>query len=293
MTETIGFIGLGTMGREMARNLIAAGFIVRAYDLLPENIEKAVAFGAFGCSSVSDAAGGASATISMLPNTADVEGVLYGGDGLLSAPPTGGLIIDMSTIAPDAVRKMHGACAGAGLSFVDAPVSGGPQGARDGTLTIMAGGEPEAFSRAKPFLAAMGSTITHVGPAGAGQTVKLCNQLICALNIQAICEALSVARAAGIDLPQLRDVLMGGSAASWMLDRLGPMMIEEDPRAGFRIDLMVKDLFLANELARDLSIPVPATALVTNHYMEARAHGEGINGNQALYRVYNRMANRS
>jgi 2-hydroxy-3-oxopropionate reductase len=292
MTQTVGFVGLGTMGREMARNLVEAGFIVRAYDLLPENIERAVAFGALACGSVSEAAKGASATISSLPNTGDVEGILYGENGLLAAPPSGRLLIDMSTIAPEAVRRMHAVCAGADLSFVDAPVSGGPQGARDGTLTIMAGGELEAFRRAMPFFSAMGSTITHVGAAGAGQTVKLCNQLICALNLQAICEALSVARAAGIDLPKLRDVLMGGSAASWMLDRLGSMMIDEDPTAGFRIDLMLKDLFLANDLARELNIPVPATALVTNHYMEARAHGEGFNGNQALFRVYNRMANR-
>jgi 2-hydroxy-3-oxopropionate reductase len=292
MKEVVGFVGLGTMGKEMARNLIEAGFTVRVYDLLPENIEKVVALGALGCSSVADAARGAAATVSMLPNTPDVEQILYGEGGLLAAPPPGGLIIDMSTIAPDAVRKMHRACSEAGLSFVDAPVSGGPQGASEGTLTIMAGGEPEAFERARPFLLAMGSVIAHVGLAGAGQTVKLCNQLICALNIQAICEALSLARAAGLDLAQLRDVLLGGSAASWMLDRLGPTMIESDPRAGFRIELMLKDLFLVNELARDLSIPVPATALVTNHYLEARAHGEDANGNQALFRVYDRMANR-
>jgi len=155
----------------------------------------------------------------------------------------------------------------------------------------MAGGEPEAFERAKPVLDAMGTTVTHVGQSGAGQTLKLCNQLICGINIQAICEALALARASGIDLALLRKVLMAGSAGSWMLDKLAPSMIDRDTKAGFRIDLMLKDLKLVQELASDLAVPLPATALVTTQYLDARAHDEGSNGNQALFTVYDRMTN--
>jgi 2-hydroxy-3-oxopropionate reductase len=157
----------------------------------------------------------------------------------------------------------------------------------------MAGGKAEAFARARDIFAAMGTTITHVGTTGAGQTVKLCNQLVCGINLQAICEAIALGRASGIDLDVLRSVLLGGSAASWMLDKLGPAMIEGNDKAGFRIDLMLKDLRLVQQQAQALSVPLPATALLTNQYMEARAHGEGANGNQALFRVYDRMTNQS
>ena len=153
----------------------------------------------------------------------------------------------------------------------------------------MAGGDAAAFEAAAPYFAAMGTTITHVGDSGAGQTVKLCNQLICGINIQAICEALALGRAGGVDLHQLRKVLLGGSAASWMLDKLGPAMIDGDAAAGFRIDLMLKDLRLVQQQAQAQNVPLPATALVTTQYVDARAHGEGGNGNQALFRVYDRM----
>ena len=139
----------------------------------------------------------------------------------------------------------------------------------------------------------MGTTITHVGASGAGQTVKLCNQLICGINIQAICEALALGRASGVDLDVLRRVLLGGSASSWMLDKLGPAMIAGDVGAGFRIDLMLKDLRLVQEHAQALNVPLPGTGLVTSQYVDARAHGEGANGNQALFRVYDRMTNQS
>jgi 2-hydroxy-3-oxopropionate reductase len=155
----------------------------------------------------------------------------------------------------------------------------------------MAGGTELAFAQARPILAAMGSTVTHVGASGAGQTVKLCNQVMVAINLQSCCEALALARASGVDLDQMRQVLLGGSAASWMLDRLGPAMIAGDASAGFRIDLMLKDLRLVGEMAQSLSVPLPATSLATSQFLEARAHGEGGNGNQALFRVYDRMTN--
>jgi 2-hydroxy-3-oxopropionate reductase len=285
----VGFIGIGTMGREMALNLAKAGHRVTAYDVRREAAQALASAGIRAADSVAEAAVGADVVITMLPDTPDVEAVVYGDGGLLAQPPKGKLVIDMSTIAPESVRRMHADLAQVGVAFVDAPVSGGPQGAKTATLSIMAGGDAAAFERARPFFAGMGTTITHVGASGAGQTVKLCNQLICGVNIQAICEALALGRAAGMDLGKLRQVLMGGSAASWMLDKLGPAMIEGDASAGFRIDLMLKDLRLVQQQAQAQNVPLPATALVTTQYLDARAHGEGGNGNQALFRVYDRM----
>jgi 2-hydroxy-3-oxopropionate reductase len=290
---TVGFVGLGTMGREMALNLLKAGFAVCAYDVRKGAIDDLVAQGATGAQSPADAARDADIVISMLPDTPQVEEIVYGEGGLLSALPRGRLLVDMSTISPVAVRRMHADLKAAGVAFLDAPVSGGPVGAKNASLSIMAGGDKEAFLRAEPYFRAMGTTITHVGEAGAGQTVKLCNQLVCAINLQAICEALALGRASGVDLDQLRNVLLGGSAASWMLDKLGPAMIAGDASPGFRIDLMLKDLRLVQEQALSLSVPLPGTALVTSQYVEARAHGEGTNGNQALFRVYDRMTNQA
>lgn len=289
----VAIIGIGTMGREMALNLAKAGHQVSAFDLQPLAVQALAPHGIRAGASIADASHGAAAVITMLPDTPDVEAVVYGEGGLLANPPSGRLIIDMSTIAPGAVRRMHADLEKIGVAFIDAPVSGGPVGAKNASLSIMAGGDAAAFAKAERFLAAMGTTITHVGASGAGQTVKLCNQLICGINIQAICEALALGRAAGVDLEQLRQVLMGGSAASWMLDKLGPQMIAGDTAAGFRIDLMLKDLRLVAQQAAETGVPLPATALVTSQYLDAREHGEGSNGNQALFRVYDRMTARA
>jgi len=293
MIKTIGFIGLGTMGRHMAANLIKAGLDLVVHDVAPDAVRAAVAAGARAAGSVAQVGEQSDAVVLMLPNTPDVESVVQGDGGLRRHPPARRLIIDMSTISPVAARRLGAELAQDGIAFLDAPVSGGPIGARDARLTIMVGGDAQAYQLAGPVLSAMGSTVTHVGASGAGQTLKLCNQLICGINIQAICEALALARAAGVDLQLLRQVLLGGSAASWMLDKLGPAMIQGDTAAGFRIDLMLKDLKLVQELAFDLSVPLPATSLVTTQYLDARAHGEGANGNQALFTVYDRYARRS
>lgn len=292
-TGSVGFIGLGTMGREMVRNLLKAGHAVTVFDIVEEAVAALAAEGAIAATSLAEAVADADLAITMLPDTPQVEDVIYSEGGLLASPPRGRLVVDMSTIAPAAVRRMHADLKAKSIDFIDAPVSGGPIGAKNATLTIMAGGEAPAFARAEPFFRGMGTTITHVGAPGAGQAVKLCNQLICGINIQAVCEAIALGRASGVDLEQMRSVLLGGSAASWMLDKLGPAMIAGDAGAGFRIDLMLKDLRLVQEQAQALSVPLPGTALVTSQYIEARAHGEGGNGNQALFRVYDRMTNRA
>jgi len=279
------FIGLGTMGRLMARNLARAGHVVTGFDILP----TAGAEGVARATTLAQAVAGQDIVITMLPDTPDVEAVSA---ELESQLPPGTLWLEMSTIAPAAAQRLHARMAERGVGVLDAPVSGGPQGADRAALSIMVGGEEVDFTRAQPVLAVLGTTITHMGGPGAGQATKACNQVMCGLNLQAVCEALALGRAAGLDLARLREVLLGGSAASWMLERLGPAMIKGDVAAGFRIDLMLKDLRLAGETARELSVPLPGTALVTTQYLEARAHGEGANGNQALFRVYDRMAGR-
>lgn len=288
-TQTVGFIGLGVMGREMSRNLLRAGFVVRVFDVDSAAMDALEKEGAKRSQSVAEAVRDADIVVTMLPDTPQVEEIALAEGGLLHSPSRGRLFIDMSTISPNATRRIHDALATVGIAMLDGPVSGGPIGARNATLSIMVGGEEEAFRCALPFLKAMGTTITHVGPSGAGQTVKLCNQLVCGINLQGVCEAMALARASGVDLNQMRDVLLGGSAASWMLDKLGLQMIEGDTSAGFRIDLMLKDLRLVQELAQEAAVPLPGTALVTTQYTDARAHGEGSHGNQALFRVYDRM----
>ncbi|MFB0709778.1 NAD(P)-dependent oxidoreductase [Buttiauxella noackiae] len=288
-SSIVGFLGLGVMGREMARNLAQAGFTVRAFDIIPGAGDALRSSGVEIVSEISAVTRDADIVISMLPDTPQVEDIVRGSDGLLSNPPRGKLFVDMSTIAPEATRKLSQELLAVGVTMLDAPVSGGPIGAKNGTLSIMVGGDAGGFEQATPYLKAMGTTLNHVGASGAGQTVKLCNQLICGINIQAICEALALARVWNIDLPQMREVLLGGSAASWMLDKLGPAMIEGDVSAGFRIDLMMKDLRLVLEAAQKHPVPLPATALVATQYQNAQAYGEGANGNQALFKVYDRL----
>ncbi|PRD40597.1 6-phosphogluconate dehydrogenase [Phyllobacterium phragmitis] len=286
----VGFVGLGVMGREMARNLVVAGYTVRAFDVVPAAVEVMSGTGIIPASTLAEVTADADIVVTMLPDTPHVAEVVRGAGGLLAFPPKGRLLVDMSTISPEATRVLSQELAQAGIAMLDAPVSGGPIGAKDATLSIMVGGDEDAFLRAKPVLEGMGTTINHVGVSGAGQTVKLCNQLICGINLQAICEALALGRACGVDLNQMREVLMGGSANSWMLEKLGSAMIDGDAAAGFRIDLMLKDLRLVLETAQHQSVPLPGTSLVTSQYIDARAHGEGSNGNQALFRVYDRMS---
>jgi 2-hydroxy-3-oxopropionate reductase len=287
---SIGFIGIGVMGRHMARNLARAGHDVAVHDVRPEALEGMAGPGLRVAASVADAVRDADVAITMLPDTPQAQDVLLGPGGVLEAGTRGGLVVEMSTISASATRDMAARLAGRGIAMLDAPVSGGPAGAEGASLSIMVGGEAEAFARALPVLQAMGKTIVHVGESGAGQTVKMCNQLVCAINLMGVCEALALGREAGLDLGKLREVLMGGAAGSWMMQNLAPRMIARDPAAGFRIDLKLKDLRLVNEAAFEMGVPLPATALATQLYLEARAHGEGSNGNQALYRVYDRLS---
>jgi 2-hydroxy-3-oxopropionate reductase len=289
LPSPIAMIGLGAMGRHMARHLAERGAAVRGYDVRSDalsgvghpRLEQAATLG--------EALRGALVVVMSLPDTPHVEAVLLGPDGALERLAARALVIDTSTISPEATRRFAARLAERGITLLDAPVSGGVKGAEAASLTIMAGGPAEAFARARPVLEAIGRTINHFGPSGAGQTVKLCNQIVCTMHIQAVCEAFALARANGIDLGKVREALLGGAAASWILENHGRLMIERDDTPHFRIDLQAKDLRLACELAAAMRVPLPGANQVAALYYAAQANGYGGLGNQSLYRVYDRL----
>jgi 2-hydroxy-3-oxopropionate reductase len=293
LPSRIVFVGAGVMGTPMIRNLHKAKQPIVAYDKRREALEKLKGEGINVATDAKSAMAGADVVITMLPNTPDVRSVLFDEGGIGSFLSSGALVIDMSTISASAAQGMAAALTKRGVELLDAPVSGGRKGAIAGTLSIMVGGAEKTFIRALPVLKAMGTTILHVGPSGMGQVFKMCNQLMCASHIQAMCEAFALCRSFDGDLALLREVLQGGAAGSWMLENLGPQVLTGDDSAGFRIDLQLKDLRLANDAAFEKGLPLTGLALATALYLEARAHGEGGNGNQALFRTVDRMTNQA
>jgi 2-hydroxy-3-oxopropionate reductase len=287
------FIGAGVMGLPMVRNLRKNGVSVRVYDLREDVRTSLQAEGIDVVASLAEATDRPGTVITMLPDTPDVLSVVMGEGGIAQLLPAGSLFIDMSSISPKAEKEMAERLASRGIAMVDAPVSGGVVGAVNGTLSIMVGGTEAAFAAARPSLLCMGTNVLHAGDIGSGQVFKMCNQLMVASHIQALCEAYALGRAHGVDLTLMSGALKGGAAQSWMLDNLGPKIIAKDDSAGFRIDLQLKDLKLANEAAFEKGVPLPGLALATSMYLEARAHGEGSNGNQALFRTYDRLANQA
>ncbi|MDP3984502.1 MAG: NAD(P)-dependent oxidoreductase, partial [Acidimicrobiia bacterium] len=276
MTDRLGFVGMGAMGSGMARNLIARGHELTVWN---RTGEKARAIdGARVADSLEELAASSDIVMICVSDTPDVEAVVSGSDGLMAGFNTGTLVIDHSTISPAATRSLAKAVRGQGADWLDAPVSGGVEGARDGTLSIMVGGEAAALERARPFLEAYSSTITHVGPLGSGQLVKLVNQILVVGNQLASSEALSFAQAAGLDLEATLNAVKGGAAGSWMLANRGPQMIARDFRPGFTIDLQQKDLRLALEAADEMGVPLIATSLVFQLYRTLQAQGLGGEG---------------
>jgi 2-hydroxy-3-oxopropionate reductase len=292
-TRCIAFLGLGVMGTPMARNIARAGLHVEAYDILDAARDQARADGLLVVDDLRGLLGRADVVVTMLPNTPHVEAVVHGADGTLANCRPGTVHVDMSSISPVTTRELGEASSAAGIGYVDAPVSGGVKGAREGALSVMAGGSDEHLDQVADVLDAMAARVTRMGPIGAGQATKVCNQVAVAVNIQAVCEAFTLGRALGVDLGRLREALLGGATASWVLDNLGPQMIAGDDSAGFRIALQVKDLRLGLEAAQANHVPLPAASGVLDLYVEAMAHGEAANGNQALSRVYERLANLS
>lgn len=290
MSERIGFVGLGIMGRGMAANLLLAGFPLRVWNRTPARMNTFVAAGAGGGSSPADVAEHCDITIICVSDTPDVEAVILGENGVLQGAKPGDLVIDCSTISPQATQEIGAKLAEKGVHMLDAPISGGSEGAAKGTLSIMVGGDAAQFQRALPVFKAMGKAITHVGAAGAGQTVKLVNQILVVGNALAMCEALLFAQAGGVDLQKTFDAISQGAAGSWMFTNRAPQIMHRDWRPGFTVDLQQKDLRLVLDAADKLGVPVVNTALVFNLYRTLQAQGLGGEGNHALIKALENMA---
>jgi 2-hydroxy-3-oxopropionate reductase len=283
----IGFIGLGIMGAPMAQHLLAAGheMFVRTRSKVPEALKAATP-----CATNADVARAADVVFLMLPDTPDVELVLFGKDGVAAGLAKGKTVVDMSSIDPIATRGFAKQITALGCDYLDAPVSGGEVGAKAASLTIMVGGEPAAFERIKPLLELMGKNITLLGPAGDGQVCKVANQIIVALNIAAVGEALVFASKAGADPAKVRQALMGGFAASRILEVHGERMIKRTFNPGFRIALHQKDLNLALQGARALGVALPQTANAAQLMQSCVALGHGQADHSALVLALENMA---
>ena len=260
--ERVGFVGLGIMGRPMARHLLDAGFPLTVHSRSPGPVDELVAAGAARGGSPAEVAAGSDLVITMLPDTPDVEQVLFGADGVAAAAAPGSLVIDMSSIDPIPTRAFAQRLASRSVDMLDAPVSGGEQGAIDAALSIMVGGSPGAFQRATPLLETMGRNIVHVGPSGAGQIAKACNQLVVAATIEAVAEALVLAERAGVDAAKVREALLGGFAGSKILEVHGQRMLDRAFDPGFRARLHRKDARIVLDTAREVDAPVPAFEVV-------------------------------
>jgi 3-hydroxyisobutyrate dehydrogenase len=284
----IGFIGLGIMGGPMAARLIRAGHRVTVYNRTASKCEPLVAAGALAARTPREAAAGAQIVISIVTDSPDARAVLLGPDGAASGASPGSLFIDMSTIAPAAARDIGTALGAQGLAFLDAPVTGGDVGAREGTLSILVGGAPGDLARARPVLSVLGKRITHCGQLGAGQTVKACNQILCALNMVGIVEALHLAGASGIPAATLVEALVPGAGGSWALEKLGPRIAAGDFAPGFMIRLIQKDLRIVEDMARQGGLPLAGTATAKAYFQDNEAAGEGDLGTQAMFKALGR-----
>lgn len=285
----IGFIGLGIMGRPMAGHLIDAGYSVHLNRIKPVSrplIEK----GGLAADTPRVVAEEANVIILMVPDTPDVEAVLFGENGVAEGLSPGKLVIDMSSISPLATKAFAERIAARDCDYLDAPVSGGEAGARNATLTIMAGGGTEAFERAKPLFDVMGKTVTHIGPVGDGQIAKVANQIVVGLTIEAVAEALTLAKTAGADPSRVREALMGGLAGSTILEIHGQRMIDRSFNPGFRLRLHRKDISLAVDSARQFGLALPNVALVEQLMNAAIAGGDGEKDHSALVRTVEGLA---
>jgi len=260
--KKIGFIGLGVMGKPMAKNLLAAGYPLTVHNRSRPPVDELAALEATPATSSREVAERSDVVITMLPDTPDVELVVLGPKGVLEGTRPGSLLIDMSTVSPVATRRIAVEAAAKGVKMLDAPVSGGDVGAKEGTLSIMVGGEREVFEECFDIFRVLGKKIVYVGPSGMGQTVKACNQIVVALTLEAMAEALVLAAKAGLDPQLVVDVLSGGAARCWALEVRAPRVLKRDFTPGFRVKLHHKDLGIALEAARELGVPLPVTALV-------------------------------
>lgn len=292
MTETIGFIGLGIMGRPMALNLVRAGHPVVVHARRAESMAPLAEAGAETGASPAEVARGASIVFTLVADTPDVEQVILGPEGVIEGIGPDSLVVDMSTISPSATRAIAARLREAGADMLDAPVSGGDVGARDGTLSIMVGGEAAAFARARPLFEVLGANIVHIGGHGAGQVCKACNQVVVAQTIAGIGEALLLAEVSGVDGARVREALLGGFAGSRILEVHGRRMLEDDYEPGFKATLHQKDMRIVLETAHELGLALPGAAQVAQYLNALVGHGQGELDSAAVYRVQRRLNGR-
>ena len=290
MSEKIGFIGLGIMGHGMAHNLLKKGHDLTVWNRTESKVDEFVAAGAKKAQTCKEVAENCDIIMICVSDSPDVKEVVYGEVGVLAGLTEGKLVIDHSTISPHTTLELAKSVNEKGAFWLDAPISGGNEGAANGTLSIMIGGEKEQFNRALPYLEAMGKGITLVGDQGAGQLDKLVNQILVVVTGLAVSEAMVFAQAGGLDLEKTLKAVEGGAAASWMLSARGPQMIERDWRPGFTIDLQQKDLRLVLEAADQLGVPLIATSMVFNMYRTLQQQGLGGEGNHALVKSLENMS---
>jgi len=287
---TVGFIGLGIMGKPMARNLIRAGHPLTVWNRSAPGIAALVTEGATAARNAREVAERSDVVITMVGYAEDVEKVALGPGGIVEGAHAGLVHIDMSTIAPDVTRGIADRLAAAGAEMLDAPVSGGEQGAIDGTLSIMVGGDEATFARCLPLFEAMGKKAVYCGLSGSGQVVKLCNQVIVGLNNLAVCEALVLCVKAGVDPRRMLDAVGAGAASSWAVHNLAPKMLDRDFRAGFKIEHQQKDLRYAIATAGSIRAPLPGTMMVHELFALLEDEGLGGEGTQALVKALEGLA---
>ncbi len=286
----IGFIGTGIMGRPMALNLIKAGHELYTWGRRFDTVEPLLVAGALGKGTPAEVAASADISISMVANTADVEQVVLGERGLMHGAKPGSVIVDMSTIAPSAARRIADELAGRGIHMLDAPVSGGQAGAVEGSLSIMVGGDAEVFARAKPLFDVLGRHIVHVGGHGAGQVVKACNQIVASLTMEGVAEAILLARNNGVDPARMREALLGGYAYSKILEVHGQRMLEGNYKAGFKVKLHHKDMGIVMDNAHENRTPLPGAEVVARQIAALMDAGEAELDSAALMLALERLA---
>lgn len=289
----IGFVGLGIMGRPMAQNLLKAGFPLTVYNRSKPPLDALVSAGAVAAASPKAVAEGSDVVITMVTDSEAFKEVILGRGGAIEGAHDGLVLVDMSTISPSVTRSVSASLTARGVRMLDAPVSGGDTGAREGTLTIMVGGDDNTFEACLPVLKVLGKKVVHIGGIGSGQLAKLSNQILVACNMVGVCECLDFAQKAGLDVEKLIDSLSAGAASSWSLVNLGPKVAKRDFAPGFKIKLLQKDLRYVLSSANDLNAHLPATALVHQLYSRLEEKGLGDLGTQALIQAIEGLSTRA
>ncbi len=291
--EKIGFVGLGMMGLPMSRNLIEDGYPVTVFDLDANVVEMAKTNGATSTGSAAEVAEVTDIIITMVPDSHHVEAVIAGVRGISEGAKPGSVVIDMSTIDPEIGKKMANLLESQGVSFIDAPVTGGVQGAESGTLSILVGGKADVFERVLPVLNVLGGDISHMGPVGSGHTTKIANQLIGVATVAGMAEAFVLAKKAGLDMQTFYDAIKNGAGRSWALETLGPKILEGDFSPGFMVQHMQKDLRLASELGEKTGTSLPTSNLIAQLYRSVQADGGDATkqGHQALIQSIEKLSN--